>query len=244
MEKKNKLEHIPSKNSYSTAFSIVLYYTLVILCISNRSQLLCMEADINTADINTKDDFGNTMLHYAAKQNNPEIARHLLALGARPDIKDPDGKNPLEIATAVCSQNVIDMLSQASQNSTPEIQNWIDHCDDHDSQRTLYQQAIQAQNYEILRLLYQLRNLQVALHGKGKSEADISKLTESSFDSPGKSILEKDIFGSIDDSRRIDDIFDNVPLFKIFISRDPSDDEVLPNEITNFIKLMNQNNNS
>jgi ankyrin repeat protein len=46
-------------------------------------------------DVNVKDDYGATPLHYAAKGNFPEVVKYLLEMGADVHAKDDMGKTPL-----------------------------------------------------------------------------------------------------------------------------------------------------
>jgi ankyrin repeat protein len=57
----------------------------------------------------------NTPLHAAALFNQPEMATWLLSHGARLNVKDSNGKTPLEIATEKGNQEVIDVLSGKGQ---------------------------------------------------------------------------------------------------------------------------------
>ena len=48
--------------------------------------------------INTSINFFQTSLHYAVLQNQPEVVKALLMLGANPNICDEDNSTPLHVA--------------------------------------------------------------------------------------------------------------------------------------------------
>ena len=50
------------------------------------------------ADVNAKDVYGRSPLHYAVQENNVAITKLLLSVGAKVDAKDDDGSSPLDIA--------------------------------------------------------------------------------------------------------------------------------------------------
>ena len=52
-----------------------------------------------TADVNAAMALGNTALHAAANMNYPEVARMLVARGARLDVKNLKGETPLAVAS-------------------------------------------------------------------------------------------------------------------------------------------------
>jgi len=52
---------------------------------------------IKISDINTQDDKGNTMLHYAAQRSNEKLAKLLIKNGANKAIKNNDGDTPLDL---------------------------------------------------------------------------------------------------------------------------------------------------
>lgn len=49
----------------------------------------------NNHDINLKDNFGNTALHYAVIRNNENLVKDLISLGANPRIKNYLGETPI-----------------------------------------------------------------------------------------------------------------------------------------------------
>lgn len=58
------------------------------------------------ANLEAKDINGRTALHYASMYDNSKLIRCLLDKGARPDVKDNDGKLPMDVfcqATSICT---------------------------------------------------------------------------------------------------------------------------------------------
>ena len=47
------------------------------------------------ADLNVRDEYGSTPLHYAVQQNFIDCVHYLLKKGAKHEIKDVNGRNPL-----------------------------------------------------------------------------------------------------------------------------------------------------
>jgi ankyrin repeat protein len=59
---------------------------------------LCLEAG---ADANAVNDAGQTALHFAVTGRDDGFIRFLIEHGARPDLKDRQGRTPLEVALGV-----------------------------------------------------------------------------------------------------------------------------------------------
>ena len=64
--------------------------------------------------VNAQDDYGNTPLHYAIENNNPEAALQLLAAGANPNIPNRDNVIPLAMIGGMPER--LDVLEKMLQN--------------------------------------------------------------------------------------------------------------------------------
>lgn len=72
-------------------------------------------SDVNTildkgADVNSRDQFGRTALHWASLGGQPEVARLLLANGADPKAVDDQGHSALHVACAMHNHEVAKLL--------------------------------------------------------------------------------------------------------------------------------------
>jgi len=95
-------------------------------------------------DINYKDEFENTLLHFASASNYPESVSYFLAKGLDLESKNIDGSTPLRMAAGVCDntqvlQTLIDagadihtidndgenLLITAARNPNPEITKFV-----------------------------------------------------------------------------------------------------------------------
>ncbi|MET0690793.1 MAG: ankyrin repeat domain-containing protein [Candidatus Binatia bacterium] len=53
-----------------------------------------------------------TALHHAAAQNHPEAVKKLIALGASVDARNDDGGTPLDLASILGNDDVIEWLAK------------------------------------------------------------------------------------------------------------------------------------
>ncbi|KAM0712140.1 hypothetical protein Q7P37_011234 [Cladosporium fusiforme] len=98
-----KLRHlIESGIEISQRKSAQLMTALHVACQApaSRFQHIDFLAQSGKADVVSKDSFGRTPLHYAVERRQPdsEIVRVLLESGAHTDVKDHEGKTPLDLA--------------------------------------------------------------------------------------------------------------------------------------------------
>jgi ankyrin repeat protein len=71
------------------------FFPLALSYQNKDSLALLLEAN---ADVNKKDSYGNTALHYAINKENIDVVRLLLKHHARSDIKDNQGETPVDLA--------------------------------------------------------------------------------------------------------------------------------------------------
>jgi len=72
-------------------------------------------AEIATADVNARDEYGDTPLHGAADNDTPASITALLKAGANVNAKDDDGETPLHDAAAFgTSANVKTLLDEGA----------------------------------------------------------------------------------------------------------------------------------
>jgi len=67
----------------------------------------------NGADVNQKDDFGRTALHWAVVYQKLDVVQLLVSHGANVNIKDQSGDMPLHLAHENDSQKIINILTAA-----------------------------------------------------------------------------------------------------------------------------------
>ena len=67
------------------------------LILQNRKDEAMQEFVMHT-DINAVDEDGNTVLHVAAKVDDPELVTYFIFKGADPELKNQDGDSPLHVA--------------------------------------------------------------------------------------------------------------------------------------------------
>ncbi|QOJ78899.1 ankyrin repeat domain-containing protein [Infirmifilum lucidum] len=68
------------------------------------------------ADVNTRDKYGWTPLHYAADGGHLEVARLLLDRGADVNTRDNDGRTPLDLARAMGHKEVVELLESVGEH--------------------------------------------------------------------------------------------------------------------------------
>ena len=64
------------------------------------------------ANLNWKDNKGNTCLHYAVNSENPSLVKKLIMFGANKYIKNEEGNSPLDLAEKNKNNEIIDMLKE------------------------------------------------------------------------------------------------------------------------------------
>ncbi|MDO8880338.1 MAG: ankyrin repeat domain-containing protein [Coriobacteriia bacterium] len=64
-------------------------------------------------DVEARDSWGQTALHWAAKYESAEIVGMLLVAGAKTDTRDEDGETPLDAAKRTTHAEIIAMLANA-----------------------------------------------------------------------------------------------------------------------------------
>lgn len=62
------------------------------------------------ADVNIKDSFESTPLHFALRKQNYDIAKLLIEKGADVNVKDKEGKTPLKIAIEMNNDDIANFL--------------------------------------------------------------------------------------------------------------------------------------
>lgn len=87
--------------------------TALMLAIEVGKQELITYLFLKKSDLDLGDDFGNTALMYAVKQNLFAVAKRLLELGADPTLRQVDGKTALDMAKSQNNQSLIRILSEA-----------------------------------------------------------------------------------------------------------------------------------
>lgn len=91
--------------------------TLLAEFVNNAGEILL--SLLTTDTINTKDEAGFTALHYAARGNDIELVKKLLAQGAHIEMRDADGKTALDSATDADVRSYLkDVMAQRALPST------------------------------------------------------------------------------------------------------------------------------
>ena len=67
---------------------------------------------VKGAEVNARDDRGNTALHLAALYNRDEFAQLLVTKGADADVANTDGKTPLDLAVERGHNAIVDILKK------------------------------------------------------------------------------------------------------------------------------------
>jgi ankyrin repeat protein len=86
------------------------YMPLLILVTKNKNLTILRILINNGIDIDSKDKYGLTALHYASLINNLDIMNELLLFGASVDIKDSGGNTALIFASKNGYENIIKLL--------------------------------------------------------------------------------------------------------------------------------------
>ena len=60
----------------------------------------------NDIDLNSYKECGQTVLHVLAACSSGYLVRHLLMLGASPNVQDNEGCTPLHVAIGACADDV------------------------------------------------------------------------------------------------------------------------------------------
>jgi hypothetical protein len=76
-------------------------------------------------NVNQKDSFGWTGLHYAAHRNYLPIVHKLMMVGADPFIEEATGKTPLDLAKQQSHQHIADYLRGFSRSLTMFACMWL-----------------------------------------------------------------------------------------------------------------------
>ena len=90
--------------------------TALMIAIESKSQELVTYLLLKKSDIDASDDFGNTALIYAVRNDLFSVAKRLLELGADPTLRQVDGKTALDIAKSENKSTFVRMLSEAEKN--------------------------------------------------------------------------------------------------------------------------------
>lgn len=61
-------------------------------------------------DVNARDGYGNTLLHFAVYKNNAKLVRKLIMFGAKVYIRNRDGNTPLHLACLLNRTNIVQKL--------------------------------------------------------------------------------------------------------------------------------------
>lgn len=76
------------------------------------------------ADINAKDGFQRTALHWAVNRGYGPIARHLIEHGANVNAKDREAFTPLHLATQLAQSDVAELLIKNGADLDAKEQSW------------------------------------------------------------------------------------------------------------------------
>ena len=81
-----------------------------------QGKIARLDSLLGTTDINTQDNRGRSLLHWAVGCNQNEIFTHLLKKGITPDIKDNEGFTPLFMAVRFQHMDFFDQLLPLQSN--------------------------------------------------------------------------------------------------------------------------------
>ena len=76
-------------------------------CQGNQERL---DSLLQNTNINTQDNRGRSLLHWAVACGKPTIFEHLVARGIQPDVRDEDGATPLYMAVRFQQEALYDRL--------------------------------------------------------------------------------------------------------------------------------------
>ncbi len=75
-----------------------------------QGKMARLDSLLATTDINTQDNRGRSLLHWAVGCNQNEVFNHLLEKGITPDLKDNEGATPLYMAIRFQNMDLFDKL--------------------------------------------------------------------------------------------------------------------------------------
>lgn len=87
--------------------------TALMVAIESKNQELVNYILLKKSDLDASDDFGNTALIYAVRNDLFSVAKRLLELGADPTLRQVDGKTALDIAKSENKSTFVRILSEA-----------------------------------------------------------------------------------------------------------------------------------
>jgi len=91
---------------------------------AKRKRPICLIA--KGADINAKDEYGWTPLHYAAIKGQKEVVELLIAKGADINSKNQSGETPLHDAIDWNHKEMVELLNRQRRGHKRQEQRWLD----------------------------------------------------------------------------------------------------------------------
>ncbi|BET00137.1 Vacuolar sorting protein 9 (VPS9) domain [Nesidiocoris tenuis] len=85
---------------------------LHLACLNQRHRVAAVLLETHLCSIDAKDNFGNTALHYCCQNSNSKLVTLLLSYTPRIDIRNNDGKTPLDEAKEILSLTIIQLLTE------------------------------------------------------------------------------------------------------------------------------------
>lgn len=85
---------------------------LHLACLNQRNRVATVLLDTGKCSVDAKDNFGNTPLHYSCQTSNSKLVSVFLKHKPRVDIRNNDGKTPLDEAKEVLSLTVVQLLTE------------------------------------------------------------------------------------------------------------------------------------